>query len=273
MAEKCLGDVEMFRYAVFFRQGGKDMKRLNWKPIMIAGALLFPVSQASAGFMDQIGGLIGSTGTEKPAASTMTSLSKSDMVAGLKDALRVGSNNVVGKLGKTDGFNADPKIHIPLPESLQTVKSTLSAIGMGGMMDDLELKLNRAAELATPKAKRIFGNAIREMTFDDAGKILNGPDDAATQYFKGKMSAPLSKEMRPIVKKALNQAGAIRAYDGVMGKYKAVPFVPDVKANLTQHVVDLGMAGIFHYMAEEEAAIRKNPVKRTTSILKKVFGR
>ena len=249
------------------------MKRLNWKPIMIAGALLFPVSQASAGFMDQIGGLIGSTGTEKPAASTMTGLSKSDMVAGLKDALRVGSNNVVGKLGKTDGFNADPKIHIPLPESLQTVKSTLSAIGMGGMMDDLELKLNRAAELATPKAKRIFGNAIREMTFDDAGKILNGPDDAATQYFKGKMSAPLSKEMRPIVKKALNQAGAIQAYDGVMGQYKAVPFVPDVKANLTQHVVDLGMAGIFHYMAEEEAAIRKNPVKRTTSILKKVFGR
>jgi len=276
MAEKCLGDVEMFRYAVFFRQGSKAMKRPNWKPIMIAGTLLLPVSQASAGFMDQIGGLIGGAGSEKPAASTMpsvTGLSKSDMVAGLKDALLVGSNNVVGQLGKTDGFNADPKIHIPLPESLQTVKSTLSAIGMGGMMDDLELKLNRAAELATPKAKRIFGNAIREMTFDDARKILNGPDDAATQYFKGKMSAPLSKEMRPIVNKALNQAGAVQAYDGVMGKYKAVPFVPDVKANLTQHVVDLGMAGIFHYMAEEEAAIRKNPVKRTTSILKKVFGR
>ncbi|MDQ6982464.1 MAG: DUF4197 domain-containing protein [Mariprofundus sp.] len=252
------------------------MKRLNWKPVMIAGALLFPVLQASAGFMDQIGGIIGSTGTEKPAASTIPSviaLSKSDMVAGLKDALRVGSKNVVGQLGKTDGFNADPKIHIPLPESLQTVKSTLSTIGMGSMMDDLELKLNRAAELATPKAKRIFGNAIREMTFDDARKILNGPDDAATQYFKGKMSAPLSDEMRPIVKKALNQAGAVQAYDGVMGKYRDIPFVPDVKTNLTQHVVGLGMAGIFHYMAEEEAAIRKNPVKRTTDILKKVFGR
>ncbi len=252
------------------------MKGSNWKYVMIAGAMLFPALQASAGFMDQIGGLIGGTGSEEPAASTMSSvtgLSKSDMVAGLKDALRVGSKNVVGQLGKTDGFNADPKIHIPLPESLQTVKSTLSAVGMGSMMDNLELKLNRAAELATPKAKRIFGNAIREMTFDDAKKILNGPDDAATQYFKGKMSRPLSKEMRPIVNKALNQAGAVQAYDGVMGKYKAVPFVPDVKTNLTQHVVDLGMAGIFHYMAEEEAAIRKNPVKRTTAILKKVFGR
>ena len=252
------------------------MKGSKWKYVMIAGAMLFPALQASAGFMDQIGGLIGGGGSEKPAASTMpsaTALSKSDMVAGLKDALRVGSKNVIGKLGKTDGFNADPKIHIPLPENLQTVKSTLSAIGMGGMMDDLELKLNRAAELATPKAKRIFGNAIREMTFDDARKILNGPDDAATQYFKAKMSVPLSREMRPIVKKSLNQAGAVQAYDGIMGKYRDIPFVPDVKANLTQHVVDLGMAGIFHYMAEEEAAIRKNPIKRTTAILKKVFGR
>jgi len=252
------------------------MKGLNWKPIVIAGALLFPVSQASAGWMDQIGSMMGGAGGAKSTTAALpfvAGLSNSDMVAGLKDALRVGSERVVGRLGKTDGFNADPKIHIPLPESLQTVKSALSAVGMGSMMDDLELRLNRAAEMATPKAKRIFGNAIRSMSFSDAKKILSGPDDAATRYFKAKMSAPLSDEMRPIVKKALSQAGAVQAYDGVMGKYQSLPFMPDVKANLTQHVVQLGLAGIFHYMAEEEAAIRKNPVKRTTSILKKVFGR
>jgi len=251
------------------------MNTFNWKPVIIAGVLLFPASQVSAGWMDQVGNMLNDNTGSKSAATTMVSpasLSTTDMIAGLKDALRIGSENVVGKLGKADGFNADPKIHIPLPDSLKTVKSTLSAVGMDGMMDDLELRLNRAAELATPKAKRIFGNAIREMSFDDARKILNGPDDAATQYFKGKMSAPLSKEMRPVVEKALNQAGAVQTYDNVMGQYKAIPFVPDVKANLTQHVVDLGMAGIFHYMAEEEAAIRKNPVKRTTDILKKVFG-
>jgi len=227
--------------------------------------------------MDQVGGLLNNAaGSAKPAATSVPSiktLSKPDMIAGLKDALRVGSEHVVARLGKTDGFNNDPNIHIPLPDSLQTVKSTLAAVGMGGLMDELELKLNRAAEAATPKAKRIFGNAIRDMSFDDARKILSGPNDAATQYFKAKMSAPLADEMRPIVKKALNQAGAVQAYDAVIGKYTSMPFMPDVKANLTRHVLDLGLAGIFRYMAEEEAAIRQNPLKRTTSILKKVFGR
>jgi len=194
------------------------------------------------------------------------------MIAGLKDALRVGSEQVVGQLSKADGFNSDPKIHIPLPESMQRVKSALSAVGMGYMMDDLELKLNRAAEVATPRAKRIFGDSIKAMSINDAKKILTGPDDAATQYFKGKMSKPLSTEMRPVVQSALNEAGAVQAYDSVMGEYSALPFVPDVKANLTQHVLDLGLQGIFLYMAEEEAAIRKNPAKRTTEILKKVFA-
>lgn len=246
---------------------------IDKRNLIIIALLLFP-AVATAGWMDQVGGMIGGAGgIVSGKQSGTTALSQSDVVAGLKDALRVGSERVVGRLGRSDGFNADPKVHIPLPDSLQTVKSALATVGMGGMMDDLELRLNRAAETATPKAKRIFGNAIRSMSFDDARKILNGPDDAATQYFKGKMSAPLAREMRPIVKKALNQAGAVQAYDQVMGKYQSLPFMPDAKANLTRHVLDLGLAGIFGYMAEEEAAIRKNPVKRSTEILKKVFGR
>jgi len=253
------------------------MKGLNWKALIIAGALLLPVSQASAGWMDQLGSVLNNaSGSARPAATGMPAiqaLSNPDIIAGLKDALRLGSEHVVARLGKTDGFNRDPNIHIPLPESLQTVKSALATVGMGNLMDDLELKLNRAAEAATPKAKRIFANAIREMSFDDARKILSGPQDAATQYFKAKMSAPLADEMRPIVKTALNQAGAVQAYDAVIGQYQALPFMPDVKANLTRHVLDLGLAGIFRYMADEEAAIRQNPVRRTTSILKKVFGR
>jgi len=170
------------------------MKLIHWKTAMIATALLLPTT-ASAGWMDQVGGMLGNVRGGKISATALPAvagLSNSDMIAGLKDALRVGSENVVGRLGKTDGFNADPKIHISLPESMQTVKSALSAVGMGSMMDDLELRLNRAAEMATPKAKRIFGNAIKSMNFSDAKKILSGPDDAATQYFKAKMSAPLS---------------------------------------------------------------------------------
>jgi len=252
------------------------MKHLNWKSMILTTALLLPVSQASAGWMDQVGGLLNDSGLGKaaaPAAASMGGLSQSDMIAGLKDALRVGSETVVGQLSQSDGFNSDPAIHIPLPENLKTVKSALSAVGMGGLMDDLELRLNRAAEAATPKAKRIFGDSIKAMNFADARKILNGSNDAATQYFKAKMSSPLANEMRPIVAQALNQAGAVQAYDNVMGQYQSLPFVPDVKANLTQHVLDLGLSGIFLYMAKEEAAIRKNPVKRTTDILQKVFSR
>ena len=139
------------------------------------------------------------------------------------------------------------------------------------MFEDLELKLNRAAEVATPKAKQLFSNAIKSLTMEDVKGIYNGPDDAATQYFKGKMSPDLSNEMRPVIEESLSQVGAVRSYDNMMKQYKSIPFVPDVKADLTDHVVEKGMDGIFYYMAKEEAAIRQDPVKRTTDILKKVF--
>ena len=143
---------------------------------------------------------------------------------------------------------------------------------MASLLDDLELKLNRAAELATPKAKALFGQAISEMTFDDVMNIYNGPDDSATRYFQGKMSNPLAQEMSPIVSDSLSEVGAIQSYENAMKEYQAIPFAPDVKADLTTHVVEKGIDGIFHYIAIEEAAIRQNPVKRTTDLLQKVFG-
>ena len=214
--------------------------------------------------------LLGTAGsTPADSASDLTS---SEIASGLKDALRVGTETVVNQLGQLDGFNADPAIHIPLPDSLNQVKSALSTIGMSSMMDDLELKLNRAAEEATPPAKKLFWDAISAMTLDDVQGIYNGPDDSATRYFQDKMSGPLAVEMQPIVEDALNQVGAIQSYDAVMGQYASLPFVPDVKADLNKYVVDKGMEGIFHYVAREEAAIRNDPVKRTTDILQKVFG-
>ena len=191
----------------------------------------------------------------------------------MKEALKVGSQNVVKQLGAVDGFNKDPDIHIPLPQSLDKVKTMLSKVGMSSMFENLELKLNRAAETATPKAKQLFIDAISQMTFDDVKKIYDGPDDAATQYFKDKMSPDLAEEMKPVVEDSLSQVGAVRAYDNMMKEYKSIPFVPDVKADLTNHVIEKGMDGIFYYMAKEEAAIRKDPVKRTTELLKKVFNK
>jgi hypothetical protein len=199
-------------------------------------------------------------------------LTSEEIGRGLKDALRVGSETVVAQLGRQDGFNADPDIHIPLPQQLATAKNWLGKIGMASLLDDLELRLNRAAETATPRAKKLFFQAIGEMTFDDVMQIYNGPDDAATRYFKDKMSTPLAEEMSPIVSDSLADVGAIKSYDNVMKEYRTIPFAPDIKADLTAYVVERGIGGIFHYIAIEEAAIRQNPAKRTTELLQKVFG-
>jgi len=239
-----------------------------WAAILIAVFLLPTSLHAQTDWWQKGKDLLGGVGKTQ----TSGTLSIDEISSGLKEALRVGTANVVSRLGKTNGFNNDPVAHIPLPENLQTVKRVLDKVGMGAMVDDLELKLNRAAEAATPKAKKLFWQAISEMTLEDAKAIYNGPQDAATRYFEGKMSQPLAKEMRPIVENTLSEVGAVQAYDNVMGQYRALPFVPDVKADLTNHVIDKGLAGIFHYLAEEEAAIRQNPAKRTTELLQRVFG-
>ncbi len=202
-----------------------------------------------------------------------SALSTIDMAAGLKEALIVGSGSVVDQLGKSGGFNKDPAVHIPLPGSLDKVKSVLDKVGMGSMLEDLETKINMAAEAATPKAKRLFTDAIKAMTLDDVKKIFNGPNDSATRYFQSKMSIPLAKEMSPIVQESLSEVGAIKSYDATMEEYASLPFVPDAKANMTEYVVEQAMDGIFHYLAIEEAAIRENPTKHTTDLLKKVFGK
>ncbi|CAA0081772.1 Uncharacterised protein [Halioglobus japonicus] len=201
-----------------------------------------------------------------------SALSTDEISAGLKDALSVGVSDVVAQLGQPGGFNQDPAIHIPLPGQLETVKKWLDKAGMGDAFDDLDTRLNDAAEVATPEAKELFLNAISEMSIDDARKIYSGPDDSATQYFREKMSGPLAKKMRPIVAASLNEVGAVQQYDEIMSEYENIPFVPDAKANLTQYTVDKGMDGIFYYLAKEEAAIRQDPMKQTTEILKKVFG-
>ena len=206
----------------------------------------------------------------QPGAAAV--LTVEDMGAGLKEALRIGTESVVGQLGANDGFNADPAIHIPLPDTLATVRSTLARVGMTGMLDDLKLRLNRAAELATPQARAIFWDAITAVTRSDAQQIYQGADDAPTRYFERRTSQPIADAMRPIVDASLAQVGAVQAYDNVMGQYRAIPFVPDVKSDLTEWALSKALEGMFHYLAIEEAAIRSQPVKRTTDLLKRVFG-
>lgn len=214
--------------------------------------------------------LESSPGGTSPGAGS--ALSTADISNGLKEALRVGSDRVVSQVGQADGYNGDPAIRLPLPGSLKSVQSALAAAGMSGMLDDLELRLNRAAEAAAPKARALFVDAISEMTIEDARNIYEGPKDSATRYFQSKMSQPLAAEMAPVVNESLAEVGAVQSYDAVMGQYKQIPFVPDAKADLTDYVVEKGMDGIFFYLAKEEAAIRENPAARSTELLQKVFG-
>ncbi|MFK7795212.1 MAG: DUF4197 domain-containing protein [Gammaproteobacteria bacterium] len=226
------------------------------------------ITPLQAGWFDKIKEVINTGG----GGSSTSSVTDNEIAGALKDALSAGSENVVSQLSAPGGFNSDPKIRIPLPDSLQTVQKTMNKFGMGSSLNSLENKLNEAAETATEKAKPLLLNAIKELSWNDVKIILNGPDDAATQYFKSKMSSPLSAEMKPIVDNSLNEVGAINSYNNAMGKYKSLPLVPDVQADLSQHVLNKGIDGIFYYLAAEEKAIRENPAKRTTELLKKVFA-
>ena len=244
---------------------------------LLVFAVLVPGTVDAQGFLDKLKKATeqvapGITGGASNSGSGTSALSLGEISSGLKEALRVGTERVTGQIGAADGFNKDPDIHIPLPPQLQNVQSTLRRFGLSGMADDVELKINRAAEAAAPKTKQIIWDAVTSMTLDDARAIYNGPEDAATQYFKRTSSGGLTSVIKPVVDQALDQVGAIASYDKLMGQYRDLPFVPDVKANLSDHTVKLALSGLLHYLAKEEAAIRQNPAKRTTELLTKVFG-
>jgi hypothetical protein len=247
----------------------------------IASSLIFTSlisNQVSAGWWDDAVSTVKSSGRDEILEAVINpglsddALSLEDMSKGFKQALTIGSEKVVARLGQVDGFNADPSAHIPLPKNLEKVRKALSKVGLSSYVDDLELKLNRAAEAATPVAKQLFIDSISTMSFDDVKRIYQGPKDSATHFFETKMSPSLSLKMQPIVDRSLSEVGAINAYDQVIKKYQDIPFVPDIKADLSKHVIDKGMAAIFHYIAQEEAAIRNDPLRQTSELLKKVFG-
>ncbi len=248
--------------------------------LTITAILLMTFGQALAGnsLLEQGSNMFNSLNKQEKTDNTTaehkgipTGLSLNDISQGLKEALAISSQKVVKQLGTTDGFNADTHIHIPLPHNLAKAQSFLKKAGLASLADDLEIRLNRAAESAVVQARQLFTRAISDMSFEDAKAIWQGEDNAATLYFKEKMTPDLRKSMKPIVDKALTDVKALQVYDSLKSKYKTIPFAPDITADLSQHVVDKGMDGIFYYMAQEEKAIRQNPVKRTTDLLKKIF--
>ena len=199
-------------------------------------------------------------------------LGQEEIANGLREALRIGAEQVTQGLGSTDGFFKDPVAFIPLPDSLRKARDLMKPLGLGALGDEVELRMNRGAEAAMPAARDVLVNAVSNLTLEDAKKILDGPDDAATQYLRRVGGGDIESRLRPVIDASLRDVGAISALDSMLEGYKNIPFAPDVSASLTDHATEAAMTGLFHYIAQGEAAIRENPAKRTTDLLKKVFA-
>lgn len=200
------------------------------------------------------------------------SLSNDDIVAGLKEALVAGSEKGTTSLSKPDGFFANAALKIMLPPEAQKVENTLRRVGLGKQVDDAILSMNRAAEDACKSAAPIFGNAIKQMSFQDAWGILKGGDTAATGYLRGKTTAELTTAFRPVIEQSLQKVDATKYWNTLISTYNTLSF-QKINPDLSAYVTEKALSGIFYQVAMEEKNIRKDPLARTSELLKKVFAK
>jgi hypothetical protein len=198
-------------------------------------------------------------------------LTTADIVAGLKEALTVGTQNSSNKLSAVDGFFKDAAIKILMPPEAQKVESTLRSLGFGSVVDKAILSMNRGAEEAAKSATPIFVSAIKQMTITDALGILKGGESSATNYFKEKTTVQLTQAFRPVIDKALTKTDATKYWSDVFSVYNRFS-QKKVDTDLGAYVTGKAIDGIFYEVALEEQKIRKDPAARVTDILKKVFG-
>jgi hypothetical protein len=198
-------------------------------------------------------------------------LTNADIVSGLRQALAIGTQNSASQLSNVDGFFKNAAIKILMPEEAKKVESTLRSLGMSSLVDKAVLSMNRAAEDAAKGAGTIFLDAVKQMTITDAVNILKGGDFAATNYFKSKTTAALMQSFKPVIDNALKNVNATKHWSDVTSVYNNFSS-NKVNTDLSAYVTQKAMEGIFYQVGLEEQKIRKDPVARTTDILKKVFG-
>jgi hypothetical protein len=227
------------------------MKRLSFLLVLIA------VTSADAQFWKK---------------STSTTPTANEVTNALKEALKQGATKGATQVSQLDGYFKNPEIKIPFPPDVQMVESKLRALGMGKQVDEFVLSVNRAAEDAAKQAAPIFVTAIQKMTIEDAYAILKGQPDAATQYLNRTTTPQLKEKFTPIVKGSLDKVNATRYYADLIGYYNRIPFVQKVNPDLTGYATDKAIQGLFVMIAKEEKNIRKDPLARTTDLLKKVFS-
>ena len=208
------------------------------------------------------------------AAQRTGNVSDGEIAGGLKEALSKGVSTAIKSLGKENGFLGNVRVRIPLPKSLQKVEKVVRVAGQGKAVDEFVASMNHAAEKAVPVAVDVFVDAIKKMTFDDARQILfSGKDDSATQFFRKNSEETLREKFRPIVEEFTEKTGVTQKYKAMIGKAGfAAQFLGKDATDLDGYVTQKALDGLFLLIADEEKKIRKDPLGRTTSLLRKVFG-
>ncbi len=199
-------------------------------------------------------------------------VSNTEASSGLKETLTRSAEIAVDQLGKPNGFLGDARVKIPLPDSIRKAEKMMRTLGAGKYADELIETMNHAAELAVVEAKPILVNAVKNMSFDDARAILTGGDDAATQYFKRATTGDLTTKFMPIVKDATAKVQLADKYNKYAGKASKMGLLDEKDANLDQYVTRKALDGLFVMIAEQEKAIRKDPISTGSALLKKLFG-
>ncbi|MDP9084134.1 MAG: DUF4197 domain-containing protein [Pseudomonadota bacterium] len=204
--------------------------------------------------------------------SILSSLSNADVSGGLKKALDQGIDVAVGKLGITDGFLKNPAVKIDLPPKLAKAEGMMRLLGVGDQLDQVVTQMNRAAEAAVPQGKVLLKQALQQMSVADAKRILTGGDDAATQYFKQATYLSLQAKFAPIIGRATQTVKLGDTYDALAKKAVGLGILKPEDASVQSYVTKKTLDGLFLMMAQEEQAIRKDPLGQANSLLKKVFG-
>jgi hypothetical protein len=218
--------------------------------------------------------LIASSAVFGQTTRRQSSLSDLDISRGLREALTKGVRNAVDDLGRRNGFLDNSRVRIPLPKELQRTEKALRAVGQGRRVDEFIESMNHAAEEAVPVALDIFVDSIMHMTFDDARQILfSRQNDAATQFFRRTSEDRLREEFRPIVERFTEQVGVTQKYKQMIGRYGFLGRVVGQDASdIDGYVTEKALDGLFLLIADEEIRIRRDPVGRTSAILRAVFG-
>jgi hypothetical protein len=235
--------------------------------VLVALLLCVPVR----GFSQDLGALSGLLKDLDTGKIASDALGESDMVNGLKATLADGVRQAITSLGQKGGYLNNELVRIALPDSLQTVEKGLRAAGQGDLVDEFVTTMNRAAEKAVPETADIFATAIEEMSVADAKEIVNGPDDAATQYFKDTTYDRLYDKVKPIVAEATDSAGATSAYKNMMDQAGPMASLLGGELSLDDYVTEGALEGLFTKLAKEEAAIRSDPGGTGVGIIESVF--